>query len=150
MKKNKLTHSGNLIILGFAMALGLMSFLVYKSIKQEVQMVSVNYYEDELKFQDKIDAKENAKPYYDEFTLNNTDDILQIQIPKPLCKYIENGEIQIYCISDIEQDKLLKILPSESGIYQFTTKDWKKTEYTAKISFTNNGKQYLREMVFFL
>lgn len=150
MKNNKLTHSGNIIILGFVLALGLMSFLVYKSMKQEVQMVSKNYYEDEIKFQDKIDAKENAKPFYDEFVLSSIDDILQIQIPKSLCKYMENGEIQIYCISDIEQDRLLKILPSESGVYQFITKDWKKTKYTAKISFTNDGKQYLREIVFLL
>ena len=56
---SKLTHSGNVIMAGFGIMLLLMSFLVYKCIVQRTDMVSADYYEKELHFQENIDAKAN-------------------------------------------------------------------------------------------
>jgi hypothetical protein len=58
----KLTHSGNLIIAGFFLMLLFMSFLVYKCMLQRTDMVSANYYEKELNFQDNIEASKTVRP----------------------------------------------------------------------------------------
>jgi nitrogen fixation protein FixH len=145
---SKITHSGNIIIVGFGMMILFMCFLVYKSINNEAQMVNDNYYENELKFQDRINAKANGDAYTDEMKLVITNEKLQIRIPTELSNKLTNGNITFYCISSKKDDKNLAIKANETGLYAIDVKSWDKLSYIAKLTFECDGKKYYHEMPF--
>ncbi|MEO6723194.1 MAG: FixH family protein [Ferruginibacter sp.] len=140
---NKLTHSGNVIMAGFFMMLLFMSFLVYKCMTQRTDMVSANYYEKELHFQDNIDAKRNGDAYLFEVKVNHSG--LDVKIPVELAAKMQDATISFYCAADSRNDKVLKLVEG-NGIYTISTKGWKHMSYIAKISLVNNGKTYYKEI----
>jgi hypothetical protein len=139
----KFTHSGNLIIAGFFLMLMFMSFLVYKSILQRTDMVSANYYEQELNFQDNIDARQNSEAY--QFGVDVKDGGVELKIPAQLAAAMKDATISFYCAADSRQDKMLK-LAAGSGVFSISTKGWKHMCYIAKISFVSSGKTYYKEV----
>jgi hypothetical protein len=148
MATNKFLHTGNIIIAGFACCVIGMSALVYGCLKQDVQMVTKNYYEKELQFQNDINAKTNANNYDKAFSSSIKSDSIFFNIPVNLSTQFTNGNITIYCASDMKQDKVIPIQSNASGAYSFSIKDWKKTSYLAKINITNNNQNYLKEISF--
>ena len=145
---SKITHSGNIILVGFGMMILFMCFLVYKSINNEAQMVNDNYYENELKFQERIDAKANGDAYTEAMKLGVTDGKLQIQIPTELSNKLTEGSITFYCISSKKEDKNLAIKANETGLYAIDVIAWEKLSYIAKLTFECEGKKYYHEMPF--
>ena len=140
---NKLTHSGNLIIAGFFLMLLFMSFLVYKCIQQPTDMVSANYYEKELNFQDNIEARQNGEAY--QFGVDIKDGGVELKIPAQLAAGMKDATISFYCAADSRQDKVLK-LAAGTGVFNISTKGWKHMSYIAKISFVSSGKTYYKEI----
>jgi nitrogen fixation protein FixH len=142
---SKLTHSGNIIIAGFGMMILFMCFLVYKSIHNETQMVSDNYYESELNFQDNINAVKNAEAFGTAFTFKQESNRLQFQIPSALNAQMEDAVLNIYCISNKAEDKKIRFKKDATAHYSIDASAWKKLSYTAKLSFAANGKSYYKE-----
>jgi nitrogen fixation protein FixH len=142
---SKLTHSGNIIIAGFGMMILFMCFLVYKSMHNETQMVSDNYYESELKFQDNINAAKNADAYGTAFSFSLDGNILHFQIPSELNAVMQDAVLNVYCISNKAEDKKLNFKKEATARYSIDASAWKKLSYTAKLSFTANGKSYYKE-----
>jgi len=142
---SKLTHSGNIIISGFGLMILFMCFLVYKSIHNETQMVSDNYYESELKFQDNINAVKNAEAFGTAFTFKQESNRLQFQIPSSLNAQMEDAVLNIYCISNKAEDKKIELKTNASATYMIDASTWKKLSYTAKLSFKADGKSYYKE-----
>ena len=145
---SKLTHSGNIILAGFGMMILFMCYLVYNSIHNEAQMVTDNYYENELKFQDRIDAKANGDAYTEAMKLAVADGKLQISIPTELSNKLTNGRLAFYCISNKKDDKNLAIKANATGLYAIDVKSWEKLSYIAKLTFECDGKKYYHEMPF--
>jgi hypothetical protein len=140
---NKLTHSGNLIIAGFFCMLLLMSFLVYMCMIQRTDMVSKDYYQKELHFQENINAQVNAEPY--QFTVLANEESVEVIIPKELSAQMQDATVSFYCAADSREDKTVKLVPG-NGVFSISTKGWKKMKYIAKISLVSEGKTYYKEM----
>ena len=140
---NKLTHSGNVIMAGFGIMLLLMSFLVYKCIMQRTDMVSADYYEKELHFQENIDAKANGDRY--PFKVAVTKGAIDVSIPTELANQMQDGMISFYCAADSRQDKVLQLVAG-TGNFVISTKGWKNMKYIAKISLVSKGIKYYKEI----
>lgn len=146
MKKNKWTHPGNLILLGFAAMLVFISFLVYKSTQIDFQMTSKDYYEDEFKYNDKMIAEKNALPLKADFLITNASDHLEVHIPTSLSANFDEGNINFYCPSDATQDKRVALDTSADGKYMVATQAWKKTGYRAQFTLIKDEKEYYIEL----
>ena len=140
---NKLTHSGNVIMAGFGIMLLLMSFLIYKCLVQRTDMVSTDYYEKELHFQENIDAKANGDRY--PFKVAVTNEAVEVSIPTELADKMQDGMINFYCTADSRQDKVLQLVAG-NGNFVINTKGWKNMKYIAKISLVSNGIKYYKEI----
>ena len=140
---NKFTHSGNLIIAGFCCMIVAMSFLVYQCTRQQTDMVSTDYYQQELKFQDNIDAKSNAAAY--QFKITTSGSNIGVVIPPELAAQMQKASIRFYCPADSRQDKLVPLVAGD-GNYTINAVTWKHIRYIAKISLVSNGKVYYKEI----
>jgi hypothetical protein len=146
MSTHKLTHSGNILLVGFAGMLIMMSVLVYLSMKQDVSMVSKNYYEQELVYQDKLDAMNNATLYELLFSLTQSDTNLILQVPASLSKNISEGSVYFYCPSNEQLDYKENIKATATGTYLFDKNLARGAGYVIKISFRSGGKNYYKEL----
>lgn len=142
----KLTHSGNLIIAGFIGMILFMCVMVYLSVKQNFDMVSKNYYEEELQFQHKINATQNTMPYGAGFNIQLQNKNIVLQIPESLSKEIKNAEVVFYCMSNSKLDKTIALQANTTGLYVIEAAAWHKAVYKVKISITTKQQEYYKEL----
>ena len=146
MSTSKITHSGNVLLAGFGGMLIMMSVLVYLSIKQDIPMVSKNYYEQELVYQDKLDAISNTQNFESAFALSKTSTDVIIQIPEALSKNMTQGTIVFYCPSTDKMDRTETLQPNKTGIYSYPLSALPGKAYVAKITMQSNGVAYYKEL----
>ncbi len=143
-KKRAFTHTGNLLIAGFIGMLIMMSVLIYLCVKQDFSLVSKDYYEQELVYQQKIDATKNAGDLA--ISLDKADGTILLHIPDELSSQITNGKVHFYCPANDKLDRVKTISSSADGVYRFEAKDLSNTAYIVKLSFDAKGKSYYKEL----
>lgn len=146
MSTHKLTHSGNILLIGFGGMLVMMSVLVYLAMKQDVSMVSKNYYEQELVYQQKLDAISNTGLYDSGFTITTKGDVLLLQVPPALSRALNEGSIHFYCPSNDKMDYREALSANESGLYRINKTMLKGNGYVVKITLNTGGKDYYKEL----
>jgi nitrogen fixation protein FixH len=145
MSTSKITHTGNILIAGFGGMLLMISVLVYLAMKEDVTMVSKNYYEQELAYQDKMRAAANTDAYAAPFRAQLKNEEIQISIPEALSKNIQNGMVEFYCPSSDKWDKKYVLETSATGLYSFRTSALEGPAYTIKLSFIAEGKEFYKQ-----
>jgi len=143
---SKFSHSGNIILAGFAMMIIFMSYLVFRCVSQPAEMVNDNYYENELQYQDNINAKVNGDEYVESFSITIHGNKIRLTLPKELTTNFTKASVIFYCVSDKTADIKMVLQNSSDGIYYFDASSWKKLNFIAKISIVSGGKKYFHEL----
>lgn len=141
----KFTHSGNIIMVGFGIMVLFMSWLVYQCTQNPSVMVSNAYYEDELKYQDVIDASANTVEFKDSIFLDRSNGQITIRIPAALNKQLKSASIVIYNKSDDKKDRSQALEINDEGYYPISTQDWGIGNYMLKLSMQSETKNYYKE-----
>lgn len=121
----------------FALLIGT---LVYKSMHTKFELVTKDYYKDELKYQDRIDAK-NAAATISDVSIVQENDSIKIQFPKEIANNITNGNVWFYCKTDEVKDKHINF----NNAFAIAKTQLNKTYYQAKISYQAGGVNYYSE-----
>ncbi|MGE0567389.1 MAG: FixH family protein [Bacteroidia bacterium] len=120
--------------------------LVVLSFKQDVDLVATDYYAQELKYQDRIDATNNANSLGTsiEHMVNAKGVTLKIN-PDILTSDFE-GSVYFYRPSDSDKDLKLKLAFEE---YEFIVPQSKLTKghYKMQLHWKSGGKNYYKEEV---
>jgi nitrogen fixation protein FixH len=146
MSKSRFTHSGNILLVGFGMMIVMMSALVYMSMKQDIHMVSKDYYEQELVYQQKINAMAHTHAYDKQFSITENTDTILIKVPESLSKDLNKGSIYFYCPADEKMDKQEVLAANANGVYSFPRNALLGKKYIAKISMSVNDVEYYKEL----
>lgn len=126
---------------GFAAFIGV---IVTISMRQDVDLVSKKYYQDELVYQKMLDRKNNteqltAKPEI--AIIDNT--FLKIHFPE--AKLIEQGEIQVFRPSSGKLDQQFKLKSSADSVQLFRVHNLIPGAYRIKMLWTMEGTEYYLE-----
>ena len=143
---SKFSHSGNIILAGFGMMIIFMSYLVFICINQPAEMVNDNYYENELKYQDNINAKVNGDVYVQSFSITKDGNKIKLSLPAELSSKFTKASVNFYCVADKSADIKMVLQNSSDGIYYLDASSWKKLNFIAKISIVSGGKKYFHEL----
>ncbi|TDO26435.1 FixH family protein [Sediminibacterium goheungense] len=130
-----------LVFIGFA---ALMATLVYKAVNTKYELVSKEYYQDELRYQDKIDGRKNAASI-GELTVTYTKENLAIQFPKEMLGMEVKGEAWFYCKTAADKDIRLPLAPDREGIQIIERNKLPAEKYLLKISWEAADKKYYLE-----
>ena len=109
-------------------------FLVFKSSSQKVDLVTENYYEQELKYQEKIDEAKRAQSLSSPLKYDLNENRLTIFFPNEMKGVKLNAQALVYYAADETKDKtyslstvnakLIISLPvNDKGMYQLKM-DW--------------------------
>lgn len=139
---------GKWIIASFILFAVFIATLVYISVSQDINLVTKNYYEEELAYQDQIDRMQNTKSLEVLPTIVIENGILQLQyddLPR-----ISAGKIDLFRPSDAQLDQKFELARTEDTSVQFQLTSLKKGLYKARFSWEMNGKGYYYEKIIVL
>ena len=136
---------GNKILIVFICFATLMGTLVYKCTQQSFELVSKDYYSDELRYQDKIDGTINANKISD-VTISQDENTLFIQFPKELIGQKLSGVIWFYCTAKASNDRKIPITIDSEAHMRIDKESVVKTKYLVKISWQVGKQMYFKEI----
>lgn len=133
-----------IVFVGFALLIGT---LVYKCTQQQYDLVSEDYYDQELKYQDKIDGSKQAATISPVTILQTANDVI-IKMPEELKGEAIEGEVWLYCASKASDDLKLPLNVGYDGIMNVSKNKIAGSNYTAKISWSSGSVKYYKELPF--
>ena len=119
-------------------------FLAFKASQQSFDLVTENYYDAELKYQEVIDQKSNVTFLSEKPKVSHTVNTISIQLPKEFIGKDVQGEIYLYRPSDASKDIRQNFATTES-FYQLNLGKELSGAYELKLSWQANGKRFFQE-----
>ncbi|WP_242928817.1 FixH family protein [Pontibacter vulgaris] len=134
------------IIGAMVLFMGYIAFFVYKAMNQDVDLVSKNYYEQEIKYQDHINTLDRTKAAGDvAINYNPEKQSILIQLPESFAGQSVNGTVDLFRPSD---DKLDQNIPLQLGRDQSQLIETDKLEkglWKVRINFSAGNETYYSE-----
>lgn len=129
------------LYVGFA---GMIIALVVASMRQDFDLVSQNYYEEEIKYQDVIDAGRNQSQLSAPMMIHASRDEVIIEFPDELRSEGVAGTVRFYSPVNASWDRSYK-LDVRDGRMVVSRADLEKTRYVVKIRCAMGGDSYYQE-----
>jgi hypothetical protein len=117
--------------------------MVYKSATQTVDLVAPNYYEQELKYQDKIDGINNLNEITNALIIDSKKGTIVFNFLKELGT--PEGNILFFKPDNASADFDTKIAVDNEGRQIIKTSDIRKGTYLVKIDWKIGEKKYFKE-----
>jgi hypothetical protein len=139
---------GYKILLVYALfILGIM-FLAYKSTQQKFELVQKDYYADELKYQNVIDASQKAKNLGGELKTIRKGGNLIVVLPDGFKHALVKGTAHLYYAADEKRD-ISKSFETNNGEFNIALLTIMNGSYTLKLNVEMDGVQYYYEQKLF-
>jgi nitrogen fixation protein FixH len=136
---------GHKIIIVFVVfAAGILT-LVTKSMRTKVDMVTPDYYGEELKYQQVIDGKQNAAGLSAPVTITQVAEGVQLTFPHELQGKTITGKLTFYRPSDSGKDIHLPLQPDDAGHQLINRQLFIKGQYRLKVQWTMNDRPFYQE-----
>ena len=124
----------------FVIGVGVM---VYISVNKNIDLVTKNYYEEEIKYQQQIDKINNTNSLKEKLSVETTENALLISFPKQNGDL--KGEISLYRPSDAKKDFKIPVQLNENSKQFIATDNMQKGLWKIQIDWNMNGKDYYSE-----
>jgi nitrogen fixation protein FixH len=132
----------------FTVFAALMSFLVYKAVSTDFQLVEKEYYKSELRYQEVIDGTNRVNALSSVVNLTKNKETITLQLPDEMKNRQVEGSIWFYCAYDAAKDKKIELKPDASAKQQIPAAELLPGNYTVKIQWKQADKHYYSEKKF--
>ena len=128
-----------LTIIGFV---ALIMTMVVISVKMDgIELVTENYYQEEIRYQDRINEFKSADDLDREvISFDRKSKIIELDLPNGA-----KGSLQLFRPSDSTLDQEIKVDVTHSGITQIPLKELKSGYWKIKLNWTENGVDHYQE-----
>lgn len=141
---------GTKIILLYCGFMTMILGLVFLTLHQDIQLVSDDYYEQELKYQDKINASANSLQLDRQISFSADNKRILIDYPKEFFGKKIEGEIVFQRPSDAALDYKTNIQLNDSGQQIVLSDKFKMGLYKVQVSIKMDNKDYYFEQSLFI
>jgi hypothetical protein len=136
---------GHKVMLGFFAFAGMIAYLVFQSMHTKYDLVSKEYYKDELQYQQVIDGTQQANRLSSHPVVSQADNTLIIRLPGEMKQATVTGNIWFYCADNAQKDKKIPLQVNTDAIQSIDSRQFIPGNYTAKINWEANGVKYYAE-----
>ena len=140
---------GKSIVLSFILFAAFIGTLVTVCLRQDISLVSKDYYKEELLYENQLTRLKNVSQLESKPVIKVLEN-KTIQITFDRFNDMENGELRLFRPSDSSKDKKYSIVPTSNATQEFPTTDLTPGMYRAKMQWTMNGKEYFFEEIIFI
>ncbi len=137
-----------LMIVYIVFVLG-MGFMVYQCTRQKTEMVTSNYYEKELKYQEVIDGLQNANNLATNISITQADSTSLILVMPPEAMQAR-GLVEFYRPSDAAMDFSATLLTDSDGRQFFEKVKFNNGQYIVKVQWEKDGQNFYAEQSIFI
>ncbi|AHM62423.1 nitrogen fixation protein FixH [Flammeovirgaceae bacterium 311] len=134
---------GHGIIVFFCCFISFMGYLAYRSSKENIDLVTEDYYKQELGYGSQMDKMRNAQ------ALAKPVQVMvegrAVAVAFPALEGVVSGEIQMFRPSDAQFDRTVAITPDASGKQQLDVTDLPAGLYRLKIDWKAGDKSFYTE-----
>jgi hypothetical protein len=138
------------IIFSFIIFASGIILLVTISLSRDVELVNNNYYEQEIKYQERIDILKNSGDIRSKVELKQTENEIIINFSKYEDYKNLKGEINFYRASDSKKDFQIELKPDENGVQKVSVRDIIKGSWKVRFSVTSEDNKYFFEKELFI
>lgn len=136
------------IILAFVLFIGVIFTLASISMRQDINLVSTDYYAHELAYEEQMERLKNheslaIKPA---FKVNRENQLASLSFPSEVSADLTEGQIHFFRPSDHKLDQQLKIELDEEGQQYFDLSQLKKGMWLVKLKWSATGREFYHEM----
>ncbi len=128
----------------YSVFVALMVGLVIASSHQKVDLVSKDYYKDEIAYQKVLDASKNQAGLAGSLAIHADEQAVTVEFPAEFAGKVLNGSVSLYSASHEEWDKNFEINTS-TGKMTISRQSLHHTVYTIKVSYTADGTNFYTE-----
>lgn len=134
---------GKAIILSFILFAAFVAVMVTVCVRQNISLVTRDYYKEELACQEQLDRKQNA------IDLETKPEILvrenHLEIHYADLASISSGTITLFRPSDVALDREFQLDPLSGPVQRFALEHPTKGLYRARMHWIMNGREYYIE-----
>ena len=123
--------------------------MVFMSSSQNTDLVTTDYYEKELVYQQKIDQISRTNALSAKVGISVHEQAIHIQLPPEMNGLEVNADVQLYCPSDKTKDRKADFI-TRNGAITFPISVNNKGLYEVKINWTANKVTYYSENKIFI
>lgn len=118
--------------------------LVFASNKQKIDLVSKDYYKDEIAYQQVLDASKNQAGLNGALSVYANASNVVIDFPGDFTSKQLSGNVTLYSAVNQDWDKRIPISTSDNKM-MIPRKDLQHTIYTVKVNYKADGKDFYYE-----
>lgn len=133
---------GTRIAILYGAFVAMIVFMVFRTMKENVDLVSPDYYQQELKFQDQIDRQNQSATLDKQPTIEVTEKNVAIIFPAAIAAENNSGTIKFYRPSDSSKDFTTPLQLDSSGIQTVASDKFIKGVYEVQLTWNAGGKNY--------
>jgi hypothetical protein len=143
---------GTKLTLVIATFMALMAAMVIYSFRQELNMVTDNYYEKDLRYQEQIEKIRNTSMLVEKpsAVFRSADKIIAVHFPDKMMHNRIKGEIHLFRPSDHRMDQTYRISLDERGSQFINASAFSPGEWIIKLSWTDQHLEYYHEINIFV
>jgi hypothetical protein len=138
---------GKWIVVAFVLFAAFITTLVIICVRQDVSLVSKNYYEEELAYQDQIQRINNTNALIQKPAITVVDHAVRIEF-NPASRR-DNVVLTLFCPANEKMDRRIHIT-SDEPVQIFSLDERLRGMYRAKLHWKEDDKEYYWEEVIFL
>jgi hypothetical protein len=141
MKKIKLNW-GTGIVISIVIFIVITIVTVVIFMNQDVDLVTDNYYEKTLVYQDVIDIQKRTNTLDEDIKITSANSFINISFPKSFLKDISSGEIYFYRPSDSKKDFIIPLHLNVEGSQLLSSSEMIKGLWKISVNWTMNNLEY--------
>jgi len=132
-------------MLVFILFAGLMSYMVYQCVHTPVNLVTAEYYKDEIAYQQVIDGTKNANALGQPVSFQQSDSAVILQLPAAMQGAAVKATILFYCANDAAKDKKFTLQTSGNTTQRINTMRITPGNYMVKTEWWQGGRYYYNQ-----
>ena len=130
------------IIAYFAAFISFIVGFVAFAARQKVDLVSPNYYEDEVRFQQHLDRMNRAQSVPAKIVYDSIHEMVTIKLPVEHVGKLASGSIRFYRPADAKLDREIRLRPGAQGLQQIDTKSLAPGLWKVRVNWKADGQEY--------
>jgi hypothetical protein len=139
---------GKWIVVAFVLFAAFIATLVTVCVRQDIPLVTKEYYEEELVYQEQISRIENANQLAEKPLISVDGHSLKVEYTR--LPEMEKAELKLFRPSDPELDQKFELTPSSETSQQFAIANPVPGLYRARLRWEQSGKEYYMEKIVIL
>ena len=147
--KNLKWNWGTKIVVAYVLFVALIMTAVVKAFNQKIDLVTPDYYAQELDYQSKYDKMQNAGTLKEPVTAVQTNGNVVITFPKEV-KAPYSGKVLFYRPSNSAEDVSLPLKADIDGQMLVPVSKLKKGNYSVLIDWSAGATKYFNKLIIFI